>query len=102
MYIHHWVNELYLNFYLVPCLVVQDIWQLKYRLFRMSNHFSFLLFLTYSFYVFFNIHEYENYIFRIHIIIGSYTCISTIIWYQILKSRMVSSWRRGNLVGIPP
>ena len=33
-----------LNFYLVPWLVVQDIWQLKYRLFCRSNHFSFLLF----------------------------------------------------------
>ena len=41
-----------LNFYLVPWLVVQDIWQLKYRLLCRSNHFSFLLFLTYSFYVF--------------------------------------------------
>ena len=59
-FIDHWVYELNLNFYLVPCLVVQDIWQLKYRLFRRSNHFSFLLFLTYSFYVFFNIREYEN------------------------------------------
>ena len=49
-----------LNFYLVPWLVVQDIWQLKYRLFYRSNHLSFLLFLTYSFYVFFNIREYEN------------------------------------------
>ena len=46
--------------YMVPCLVVQDIRQLKYRLFCRSNHFSFLLFLTYSFYVFFNIREYEN------------------------------------------
>ena len=36
---------------LVPCLVVQDIRQLKYRLFCSSNHFSFLLFLTYSFFV---------------------------------------------------
>ena len=44
-----------LNFYLVPWLVVQDIWQLIYRLFFRSNHFSFLLFLTYSFYVFINI-----------------------------------------------
>ena len=60
LYIHRGVNELYLNFYLVPCLVVQDIWQLKYRLFRRSKHFSFLLFLTYSFYVSFNIREYEN------------------------------------------
>ena len=42
------------HFYLVPWLVVQDIWQLKYRLFCRSNHFSFLLFLTYSFYVFIN------------------------------------------------
>ena len=49
-----------LNFYLVPWLVVQDIWQLKYRLFYRSNHFSFLLFLTYSFYVFINIREYKN------------------------------------------
>ena len=49
-----------LNFYLVPWLVVHVIWQLKYRLFCRSNHFSFLLFLTYSFYVFFNIREYEN------------------------------------------
>ena len=47
-YIHHWV-ELYLNFHLVPCLVVQDIWQLKYRLFCRSKHFSFLLLLAYSF-----------------------------------------------------
>ena len=45
---------------LVPCLIVQDIRQLKYRLFCSSNHFSFLLFLAYSFYVFFNIREYEN------------------------------------------
>ena len=36
------------------------LWQLKYRLFCRSNHFSFLLFLTYSFYVFFNMREYEN------------------------------------------
>ena len=36
------------------------LWQLKYRLFCRSNLFSFLLFLTYSFYVFFNIREYEN------------------------------------------
>ena len=36
------------------------LWQLKYRLFCRSNHLSFLLFLTYSFYVFFNIREYEN------------------------------------------
>ena len=28
------------------------LWQLKYRLFCRSNHFSFLLFLTYYFYVF--------------------------------------------------
>ena len=35
-------------------------WQLKYKLFRMSNYFSFLLFLTYSFYAFFDIREYEN------------------------------------------
>ena len=49
-----------LNFYLVPWLVVQDIWQLKYRLFCRSNHFSLLLFLTYSFYVFINIREYKN------------------------------------------
>ena len=49
-----------LNFYLVPWFVVQDIWQLKYRLFCRSNHFSFQLFLTYSFYVFINIREYEN------------------------------------------
>ena len=49
-----------LNNYLVPWLVVQDIWQLKYRLFCRSNHFSFLLFLTYSFYVFNNIREYKN------------------------------------------
>ena len=48
-----------LNSYLVPWLVVQDIWQLKYRLFCRSNHFSFLLFLTYSFYVFINIREYK-------------------------------------------
>ena len=48
------------NFYLVPWLVVQDIWQLKYRLFCRSNHFSFLLFLTYSFYVFINIRDYKN------------------------------------------
>ena len=60
LYIRHRVNELYLNFYLVPWLVVQDIWQLKYRLFCRSNPFSFLLFLTYSFNVFFNIGEYEN------------------------------------------
>ena len=39
---------------------VQDIWQLKYRLFCRSNHFSFLLFLAYSFYVSFNIRDYEN------------------------------------------
>ena len=45
---------------LVPCLVVQDVRQLKYMLFCSSNHFSFILFLTYSFYVFFNIREYEN------------------------------------------
>ena len=49
-----------LNFYLVPWLVVQDIWQLKYRLFCWSNHLSFLLFLTYSFYVFINIREYKK------------------------------------------
>ena len=49
LYIHHWVNELYLNFYLVPCLIVHAIWQLKYRLFCRSNHINFLLFLTYSF-----------------------------------------------------
>ena len=49
-----------LNFYLVPWLVVQDIWQLKYRLFCRSNLFSFLLFLTYSFNVFFYIREYDN------------------------------------------
>ena len=49
-----------LNFYLVPWLVVQDIWQLKYRLFCRSNHFSFLLFLTCSFYVFINIRENKN------------------------------------------
>ena len=73
-----------LNFYLVPWLVVQDIWQLKYRLFCRSNHFSFLLFLTYSFYVFINIREYKNKIFRIRIVIGSHTCISTIIRYQVL------------------
>ena len=73
-----------LVYYLVPYLVVQDVWQLKYRLFRRSNHFSFLLFLTYSFYVIFNIREYENKIFRIHIIIVSQACISTIIWYQVL------------------
>ena len=36
-----------LNFYLVPWLVVQDIWQLIYRFICRSNHFSFLLFLTY-------------------------------------------------------
>ena len=36
------------------------LWQLKYRLFCRSNHYSFLLFLTYSFYVFFNIRENEN------------------------------------------
>ena len=60
MYIHYWVKELYLNFYLVPDLVVQDIWQLKYRLFCRPNHFSFPLFLAHSFYVFFNIYEYEN------------------------------------------
>ena len=41
-------------------LVVYDIWQLKYRLFRRSNHFSFLLLLTYSLYVFLNIRESEN------------------------------------------
>ena len=70
--------------YLVPCLVVQDIWQLKNRLFCWSNHFSFLLFLTYSSYIFFNIREYENQIFRIHIIKGSQTRISTFIWYQVL------------------
>ena len=69
---------------LVPCLVVQDIRQLIYRLFCSSNHFSFLLFLTFYFYVFFNIREYENEIFRIHIIIGSHTCISTITWYQFV------------------
>ena len=45
------------TFNLVPCLVVQDIWQLKCKLFCRLNHFSFLLFLTYSFYVFFNIRE---------------------------------------------
>ena len=60
LYIHHRVNELYLSFYSEPWLVVQDIWQLKYKLFCKSNHFSFLLFLTYSFYVLFNIGEYEN------------------------------------------
>ena len=49
-----------LNFYLVPWLVVQDVWQLKYRLFCMPNHFSFLLFLTYSFYVLINIREYKK------------------------------------------
>ena len=49
-----------LNFYLVPWLVVQDIWQLKYRLFCRSNHCSFLLLLTYSFYVFINIRENKN------------------------------------------
>ena len=73
-----------LNVYLVPWLVVEDIWQLKYRSFCRSNHFSFLLCLTCSFYVFFNIREYENQIFRIPIIIGSHTCISNIIWYQVL------------------
>ena len=72
-----------LNFYLVPWLVVQDIWKLKYRLFCWSNHFSFLLFLAYSFYVFINIREYKNEIFRIPIVI-------------------VSSWCRGNLEEIPP
>ena len=69
LYIHEYVNEIICIFiigstsyyyYLVPCLVVQDIWQLKYRLFCRSNHLSFLLFLIYSFYVFFNIREYEN------------------------------------------
>ena len=69
---------------LVPCLVVQDFRQLKYRLFCSSNHFSFLLFLTNSFYVFFNIPKYENQIFRIHLIMGSHTCISTIIWYEFV------------------
>ena len=65
LYIHETTNEIIcifikgLNFYLVPWLVVQDIWQLKYRLFCRSNHFSFLLFLTYSFYVFINIREYK-------------------------------------------
>ena len=73
-----------LNFYLVSWLVVQDIWQLKYRLCCRSNHFSFLLFLTYSFYVFINIREYKNWILRIPIVIGSHTCISTMIWYQVL------------------
>ena len=53
-------QELYPNFYLVPSLVVQDVWQLKYRLFCRSNHFSFLLLLAYSFYVSFNIRDYEN------------------------------------------
>ena len=66
LYIHETSNEIIciiiigLNFYSVPWLVVQDIRQLKYRLFCRSNHFSFLLFLTYSFYVFFNIREYKN------------------------------------------
>ena len=71
LYIHEYVNEIicifiigstsYIStFNLEPCLVVQDIWQLKYKLFCRSHHFSFLLFLTYSFYVFFNIREYEN------------------------------------------
>ena len=73
-----------LNFYFVPWLVVQDIWQLKYRLFCRSNHFSFLLFLTDSFYVFINTREYKNKIFRIPIVIGTHACISTIIWYQVL------------------
>ena len=36
-----------LLFYLVLCLEVHDIWQLKYRLFYRSNHFSFLLFFYY-------------------------------------------------------
>ena len=65
----------------VIILVVHDIWQLKYRLFWRPNHFNFLLFLTYSFYVFFNIREYENKIFQMHIIIGSQICIATFIWY---------------------
>ena len=58
----------------------------------------------YSLYVFFNIREYENKIFRIQIIIGSHTSISTFIWYQVLQSSIVSSLRRGtcNLEGIPP
>ena len=30
---HHLVNDVYLNFYVVPCSVVQDIKQLKYRFF---------------------------------------------------------------------
>ena len=89
LYIHEYANEIILysslgqraisQLCLVPCLLVQDIRRLKYRLFCNSNHFSFLLFLTYSFYVFFNIREYDNKIFRIRIIIGSHSCISTII-----------------------
>ena len=55
-----WSTSYISTFNLVPCLVVQDIWQLKYKLCCRSNHSSFLPFLTYSFYVFFNIREYEN------------------------------------------
>ena len=46
--------------FVVPCLVVQDIKQLKYRLFCRLNHSNVLLFLIYSLYVFFNIREHEN------------------------------------------
>ena len=71
LYIHEYANEIICTFIigsrnyistfnLVPCLEVQDIWQLKYKFFWRPNHFTFLLFLTYSFYVFFNIREYEN------------------------------------------
>ena len=58
-YIRHRVNELQINFNVVPCLVVQDIEQLKYRLFLGQTTLIFYYFLTYSF-VFFYIREYEN------------------------------------------
>ena len=48
-------------------------------------------------YVSFNIREYENSIFKLHIIIGSDTCFSIFLW-----SRKVISWRKGNFVGYHP
>ena len=55
LYIHHRYQLLFGTMVGSPGYMAAEI-----RLFCRSNHFSFLLFLTFSFYVFINIREYKN------------------------------------------
>ena len=36
------------------------------------------------------------------LVFPDHTHLLFFIWYQVLWSRIVRSWRRGNFVGIPP